>query len=122
MKAESYTPGHSANATDFMSKRSFDSHGVFFGDHLRPGLRVLDCGCGPGSITLGIARQISPGEVVGVDFAESQILRAKQAAMQGGIANIRFVVASCYRLPFEDASFDCAFSHALLEHLAEPPG
>ena len=36
------------------------------------------------------------------------------------MANVSFMVASCYDLPFEDASFDCVFSHALLEHLAEP--
>jgi SAM-dependent methyltransferase len=120
MKTESYTPGHSPNATDFMSQRSFDSHGEYFRDQLRPGLRVLDCGCGPGSITLGIARAVSPAEVVGVDFAESQILRAKEASAERAIANVRFVAASCYALPFDNDSFDCVFSHALLEHLAEP--
>jgi hypothetical protein len=55
MGNQSYTPGHSENATDFMSKRSFDSHGQFFSPHLSVGLSVLDCGCGPGSITVGVA-------------------------------------------------------------------
>jgi len=120
MKSESYTPGHNANATDFMSRRSFDSHGAFFREHLRPGLRVLDCGCGPGSITLGIAQRVFPAEVLGVDFGESQIQRAREAATERSVANARFVAASCYSLPFEDASFDCVFSHALLEHLVDP--
>lgn len=103
-----------------MSRRSLDSHGAFFRARLHAGLRVLDCGCGPGSITLGIAQQISPGAAIGVDFAESQVLRAKQAAAERGVANASFVAASCYALPFEDSSFDCVFSHALLEHLVEP--
>ena len=120
MKHENYTPGHSANATDFMAQRSFDSHGAFFRDYLRPGLRVLDCGCGPGSITLGIAQLVSPTEVVGVNTGESQIMRAKESAVNKGLWNVSFVAASCYGLPFEDDSFDCVFSHALLEHLAEP--
>jgi ubiquinone/menaquinone biosynthesis C-methylase UbiE len=120
MKPESYTPGHSANATDFMAKRSLESHGSFFSPYLRSGLRVLDCGCGPGSITQGIAQRVSPAEVVGVDFGESQVARAKKDAAEHGIENVRFIVASCYNLPFKDASFDSVFSHALLEHLSEP--
>ena len=120
MKPESYTPGHTANATDFMAQRSFDSHGAFFRDFVPRGSRILDCGCGPGSITQGIAEWVAPAEVIGVDFGESQIARARQDAAARGIANVSFVAASCYRLPFADETFDGVFSHALLEHLAEP--
>lgn len=120
MAAESYTPGHSANATEFMAQRSLDSHGAFFSSYLRSGLRVLDCGCGPGSITHGIAKRIAPGEAVGVDFGESQVARAGADAEKQGLANVKFVAASCYALPFADGSFDCVFAHALVEHLAEP--
>jgi hypothetical protein len=42
MPADKYTPGHSQNATDFMSKRSVQSHGAFFLPHLEGGLSVLD--------------------------------------------------------------------------------
>jgi ubiquinone/menaquinone biosynthesis C-methylase UbiE len=120
MKTESYTPGHSTNATDFMSKRSLASHGAFFDRHLRAGMRVLDCGCGPGSITLGIARRVAPAETVGVDFSESQIIRAKKDALERAVANVRFLNAGCYSLPFENETFDCVFSHALFEHLSDP--
>lgn len=120
MKTESYTPGHTANATDFMAQRSFDSHGAFFRDFVQRGSRVLDCGCGPGSITRGLAERAAPAEVIGVDFGESQIARASQDAAARGLGNVRFVAASCYRLPFAAETFDGVFSHALLEHLAEP--
>ena len=49
MQSESYTPGHSQYAADFMAKRTLESHGSFFVPYLQPGLSVLDCGCGPGS-------------------------------------------------------------------------
>jgi SAM-dependent methyltransferase len=120
MKAESYTPGHSQNAADFMAKRTLESHGSFFLPYLQPGLSVLDCGCGPGSITLGIAARAAPAEVVGVDFGASQIERAAASATGAGVANLRFETADCYALPFADASFDRAFSHALMEHLRDP--
>lgn len=115
---ETYTPGHTENATTFMAARSLATHGQFFARHLTPGLSVLDCGCGPGAITLGIAQTVSPGPVVGVDAGPSQVERATAAA--AGVPNASFRVADCYRLPFADGTFDRVFSHALLEHLADP--
>jgi SAM-dependent methyltransferase len=116
MPEETYTPGHTENATAFMTGRTFDSHGQFFATYLKPGLSVVDCGCGPGTITIGIAERVAPGKVVGVDFGESQIAIAQQAKVN----NLTFQTANCYALPFHDNSFDRVFSHALMEHLSEP--
>jgi ubiquinone/menaquinone biosynthesis C-methylase UbiE len=115
-----YTPGHQPYAIDFMSARSFDSHGQFFAEYLAPGLTVLDCGCGPGTITRGLAARIAPGIVTGVDFAESQIAKATADALAAGAGNATFRTADVYALPFADASFDRIFSHALFEHLGDP--
>lgn len=120
MKVESYTPGHNQNATDFMSKRSIDSHGQFFFAYLTAGVSVLDCGCGPGSITLGIAERVFPGQVVGVDFGASQIARAFAAATTSSVRNVTFQTADSYSLPFDADSFDRVFGHALFEHLSDP--
>lgn len=120
MNDATYTPGHSQNASDFMAKRSLASHGQFFAQYLRPGLSVLDCGCGPGSITLGIAEAVYPGNTVGIDLGESQIARAKAAISGTSQANVAFQVAACYSLPFPADTFDRVFSHALFEHLSEP--
>lgn len=120
MTSASYTPGHTQNATDFMSARSLDSHGQFFAPYITPGLTVLDCGCGPGSITLGIAARVAPGRVIGVDFGSSQIERARAAAASARLENVTFETADCYSLPFADESFDRVFSHALMEHLSDP--
>jgi SAM-dependent methyltransferase len=114
---EQYTPGHSANATAFMAARSFSSHGEFIRPYIKPGLTVLDCGCGPGAISVGLAEAVGPaGHVTGIDFGESQI----QVAQARGNPNLSFQVASVYALPFEDNAFDLVFSHALFEHLADP--
>jgi ubiquinone/menaquinone biosynthesis C-methylase UbiE len=120
MSTELYTPGHSQNATAFMSKRSLTSHGEFFAPYFERNVSVLDCGCGPGSITIGIAERVSPGRVVGVDFAESQITEARAFTSTRSLNNVSFQVADCYSLPFESNSFDRAFSHALFEHLSDP--
>jgi SAM-dependent methyltransferase len=120
MDVGSYTPGHGTNAADFMGRRSFLSHGAFFRPYLAPGLSVLDCGCGPGTITLGIAEVVAPGRVVGIDFGASQVERATASAASAGVTNVSFQTADCHALPFADAAFDRVFSHALLEHLPDP--
>ena len=120
LNAETYTPGHTENASDFMARRTLASHGVFFVPHLRPGLSLLDCGCGPGSITAGIAALTDPGEVIGLDFAAAQIARAREAAAREARRNVRFETGNVYSLPFESGRFERVFSHALIEHLADP--
>ena len=117
---ERYTLGYDDAALAFVGRRTLESHGAFFIEHLRDGMRVLDVGCGPGSITAGIARRIGRGRVTGVDLSETQIQLAKQRLVQQGISNANFRMANAYELPFDDAQFDAVFSHALIEHLGEP--
>ena len=71
-------------------------------------------------MTLGIAARVTPGKVVGIDIDRSEIEAAIAKASHEGLQNVSFQTASCYALPVEDASFDRAFSNALMEHLAEP--
>jgi len=117
---EKYTPGYSSNATNFMANRTVASHAAFFTPYLRPGIRLLDCGCGPGTITLGLASVIAPGTVTGIDQEASQIRIATESAVNQAISNTHFLERNIYDLPFPDQSFDAAFSHALFEHLQEP--
>ncbi len=93
---------------------------AFLLPHLRSGMALLDCGCGPGTITLGLAEAVAPGEVVGIDLEPGMVELAKGFAKERGIANARFEVADIGELPFPDDSFDAVFSCAVLEHLADP--
>lgn len=88
--------------------------------HLRPGMRLLDCGCGVGSITLDLAELVAPGETVGIDLDASQLDLARAAASTRGLANSRFETGSIYALPFADASFDVVLAHTVLIHLSDP--
>jgi SAM-dependent methyltransferase len=102
-----------------MSRRTAESRASFFLPLLEPGMRVLDVGCGPGTITLGLAEAVLPGGAcVGVDLEPSQVALARATA--AGAGNVAFEVASIYALPFADETFDAVFSHALFEHLARP--
>jgi SAM-dependent methyltransferase len=117
---EAYTPGHSEQAVAFMLRRRLEPNGAFFLPYLKPGISVLDCGCGPGSITCGIALRVAPGEVIGVDANPGQLSLASRRAAELGVRNVSFRPGSAYDLPFADAGFDAVFSHALLEHLSQP--
>lgn len=116
---ERYILGYEREAVAFLDRRTLASHGAFFESHLLPGMRVLDCGCGPGGITQGIAARIAPGVVIGVDMNGAQIELATERAAAAGVGNVEFRQASVYELPFADDSFDAVFSHALFEHLAD---
>jgi ubiquinone/menaquinone biosynthesis C-methylase UbiE len=83
-------------------------------------MHVLDCGCGPGSITLDVARRLAPGPVVGIDVDVEQVGRARRLASESGVANVRFEVGSIYELPFPDATFDAAYANNVLNHLGDP--
>jgi ubiquinone/menaquinone biosynthesis C-methylase UbiE len=117
---EQYTMGYGRAATSIMAARTAESHAAFFIDRLKPGMNILDCGCGPGTITLGFAELIAPGQVVGTEIEASQVALARERAGQKNISNVRFEVADIYQLPFEDASFDAIFISAVLGNLREP--
>ena len=63
-------------------------------------MKLLDCGCGPGSITLELAEVVHPGNVVGIDGDTRRIEVSERLASEGGITNVRFQMADVYDLPF----------------------
>jgi ubiquinone/menaquinone biosynthesis C-methylase UbiE len=59
---------------------------------LRPGMNVLDAGCGPGRLTIPAAAEVGPrGEVTAIDIQEGMLLAAQERAHEAGFANIRFL-------------------------------
>jgi ubiquinone/menaquinone biosynthesis C-methylase UbiE len=78
---------------------------------VRPGMKVLDLACGPGTLSKPLAALAAPhGEVVGVDLAEGMLALAREA----GISNARFEVMDIERLTYADATFDAvACGHGL---------
>jgi ubiquinone/menaquinone biosynthesis C-methylase UbiE len=91
----------------------------FFLPHLHSGMSLLDCGCGVGSITLDLAEQLAPGQVIGLDMDEGQLEIARESAAKRGLSNVSFQQGNIYSLDFPDASFDAVLAHTLLFHLSE---
>ena len=114
-----YTMGFSEEFIQILRRPAPKTRIAHLLPHLRSGIRILDFGCGPGNISLGLARTVSPGEVHGVDMEESQIELARHLAGESGQDNAFFHVGDVTALEFEDGWFDVAYCHNVLTHLPD---
>ena len=84
---------------------------------LKPGLRVLDVGSGPGHTTLELARRVAPGgSVTGVDINAEFVARSSARAREAKLA-AEFVHHGFPPLPFPDRSFDRVWCKNVLEYV-----
>ena len=88
--------------------------------HIKSGMSVLDAGCGPGTITQGLAEIAAPGKVIGCDLEPGMVERASELAEGKGLDNLSFQVGNILDLPFDDNTFDVVMSCAVTEHLSDP--
>jgi SAM-dependent methyltransferase len=117
---ETYTHGHAPATVRQHAQRSVEEAAAFLLAALRPGMALLDVGCGPGSITRGFAERLAPGLVVGLDLSEETLAAARRDASERGLDNLQYQAGSVYGLPYADASFDVVYAHQVLQHLREP--
>jgi ubiquinone/menaquinone biosynthesis C-methylase UbiE len=115
-----YTFGYSPAAIEMLAGRTAQEQARFFLPYVRPGMHLLDCGCGPGSITIGLAAAVAPGEVVGVDLEPSQVTLAQARAAACGVANVRVVLGDIRAIPVPEATFDAAFGHTIVMSFRDP--
>jgi len=105
---------------DLMRTRNANEHADFVLPQISGDNRILDVGCGSGSITLGLAA--AAGHVIGVDLADADegFAEARTYATAHGIENVEFREGSIYGLGFPDDSFDACTLFSMLETLDEP--
>src|SRR5437870_10703856 len=116
---EVYQHGHHASVVTNHAKRTADKDAAFFLPLLRPGMRLIDVGCGPGSITAGLAKRVAPAETIGID-ASSSVIETARSLRDASVESLSFEVGSIYQPRFAPETFDAAFAHQVLQHLARP--
>jgi ubiquinone/menaquinone biosynthesis C-methylase UbiE len=107
-------------ATELFNRRTLERDASDLMPLLRPDMRVVDLGCGAGSLTLAIASIVAPGEVLGYDSQPLAIDRARELAQQAPLQNVRFEVSNIETLDLPEARFDVAHFSGTLGYLRNP--
>ncbi|WP_448628320.1 class I SAM-dependent methyltransferase [Geodermatophilus sp. URMC 64] len=114
-----YVHGHGDPVLQVHRQRTVANSAAYLAPRLRPGLDVLDVGCGPGTITVDLARRVAPGRVVGIDLFDAPLVEARALADREGVP-VTFTVGDVYALEAADHSFDVVHAHQVLQYLTDP--
>ncbi|MFV0132746.1 class I SAM-dependent methyltransferase [Streptomyces sp. HMX87] len=115
-----YTHGHHESVLRSHSWRTAANSAGYLLGSLRPGMRVLDIGCGPGTITADLAALVPDGHVTGVDRAPEILEQARATSDERGLANVDFAVADVHALDHPDDTFCVVHAHQVLQHVGDP--
>ena len=118
---DGYAAGYHPTMLDYLTLHTLERCASFFTPHLRAGMSLLDAGCGPGTITVGLAPLIAPGgRLTAIDVSEDEVRKTRRVLESSGYGSAHVQVADVRGLPFEDCSFDAVFSQAVLDYLPDP--
>ncbi len=120
MPDDVYTHGHHDAVLRSHRFRTAENSAAYLLPHLSAGQRLLDVGCGPGTITADLAEAVAPGEVVALDRAAGVLTEARQACDERGLTNVTVTEGDVYALDAPDDSFDVVHAHQVLQHLSDP--
>lgn len=117
---EDYGPGYRKELVEQHNSRTASKNVGFLLRHLENPSTIVDCGCGRGSITIGIAEAFPRAKILGCDISKELIEKARRDSERAGVTNVDFIQASVYDLPLGDGACDVVLAHAVLQHLARP--
>jgi SAM-dependent methyltransferase len=88
-----------------------------------PAPKILDVGCGPGSITISLARLVPTSHITGIEVVEAPLIEARKIASAEGVTSVDFKVGDGHDLRglgMADEEFDVVFCHQVLQHARDP--
>ena len=115
---EVYTHGHHESVLRSHRWRTAENSAAYLLPHLKPHMRILDVGCGPGTITAGLAGYVPQGHVTGIDAAPDIVEQARE--LTAGRENLDFTTGEVYALDYPDDTFCVVHAHQVLQHLSDP--
>lgn len=122
-RRETYLHGHHRSVLSAHSARTAEDTAAFLLPHIEPGMRLLDFGCGPGTITVGLADAVgNSGSVLGIDISDDLQTEWELRLEETGAANLEFRIDDIYETALEQDQFDVVYAHQILQHLSDPVG
>ena len=115
-----YTHGHHESVLRSHTWRTAANSAAYLLGSLKPHMRILDIGCGPGTITADLAALVPDGHVTGVDRAPGILDQARATAAERGLDNVEFAQADIHALDFPDDMFSVVHAHQVLQHVGDP--
>ncbi|POX40212.1 SAM-dependent methyltransferase [Streptomyces sp. Ru73] len=115
-----YTHGHHESVLRSHTWRTAANSAAYLLDSLKPHMKVLDIGCGPGTITADLAALVPDGSVTGLEHAPDVLSQARAVAAERGLTNVHFAVGDVHHLDYPDDSFCVVHAHQVLQHVGDP--
>jgi SAM-dependent methyltransferase len=115
-----YTHGHHESVLRSHRWRTAENSAAYLLPHLGAGDRVLDIGCGPGTITADLAVRVTPGRVTALETSNAALDLARAEVAARGLRTVDFAVGDVHALDFADDSFDVVHAHQVLQHVGDP--
>ncbi|KAH8909309.1 S-adenosyl-L-methionine-dependent methyltransferase [Coniochaeta sp. PMI_546] len=121
-----YARSHSDYTVATHQSRTAESDAAFLLPHIKKTDHILDVGCGPGTITTGLARYASEGRVIGIDISADILQKAKTLAAEANVqtqgpGSVSFEQGNVLTgLSYPDDTFDVIFASQVLGHFPPP--
>ncbi|KAE8143704.1 S-adenosyl-L-methionine-dependent methyltransferase [Aspergillus pseudotamarii] len=115
-----YTTDHSTSVLQTHNWRTASNSTAYLLPHITSTSKILDIGCGPGSISVDFASRAPQGHVTGIEYVPDPLDQARELASSKGVTNIDFRVGDIHSLDFPDDTFDIVHVHQVLQHIADP--
>ena len=118
---DTYIHGHSDSVLRSHRWRTAENSAAYLLPHLSDGQRILDVGCGPGTLTVDLARRVGPnGSIVGIDLSPAVVQEATAHASAEQVGNVTFRTGDFRAGDLGEGSFDVVHAHQVLQHLRDP--
>jgi ubiquinone/menaquinone biosynthesis C-methylase UbiE len=121
-EAATYTHGHHASVLRSHTWRTALNSCAYLLPYLKPDMKILDLGCGPGTITVDLAKYVPQGHITGIERAPDVLKQARTLAAEQSVTNVDFAEGDGNALDFPDGTFDVVHCHQVLQHVRDPVG
>ncbi|KAI8627422.1 S-adenosyl-L-methionine-dependent methyltransferase [Xylariaceae sp. FL1651] len=125
-QASNYTQGYSNCTIATHQRRTAESDAAFVLPYIKKTDHILDAGCGPGTITTGLAKHASEGQTIGLDISAAVLQKARSLAAEANVptqgpGSVVFEEGNILEgLAYPDNTFDVIYCSQVFGHMPPP--